>query len=300
MLNIEDEEFSEFLNLLKRLDVKIKRNEKENITKEVLDKSDLLIIGNPINDFFSSIEIKKIVDFVRSGGGLLLLSEYGADFLQKTNLNDISGKFGIFFEKNIIKEANSVNQNCTSILHIQNFSNHQITKQIREINIGGACSLFLKKEAKPLIKTLEKSFWSEVYSKSSEQWIKEEEEKQLIISAYTEFGKGKVVAIGDIDIFTSNSEMGIKSLDNSKFLQNMINWLIEPVKESKIISFILNNLGDLQYETKETNKIINNLIETITILEKRISKIEENSKIYAQTLTPKNNLNNTSFKEKKL
>ncbi|KKM16105.1 hypothetical protein LCGC14_1689170, partial [marine sediment metagenome] len=58
MLNIEDEEFSEFINLLKRLDLKIKRNEKENITKEVLDKSDLLVIGNPINDFFSSIEIK--------------------------------------------------------------------------------------------------------------------------------------------------------------------------------------------------------------------------------------------------
>ena len=300
MLNIEDEEFSEFANLLKRLDVKIKRNEKEQITKEVLNKSDLLVIGNPIDDFFSSIEIKNIVDFVRSGGGLLLSSEYGGDFLQKTNLNDISGKFGVFFEKNIIKEANSVNQNCTSILHIQNFSKHQITKQIREINIGGACSLFLSKGAKPLIKTNEKSFWSELYSKSSEQWIKEEEEKQQIISAYTEFGKGKVVAIGDIDIFTSNSEMGIKSLDNSKFLQNMINWLIEPVKESKIISFILNNLGDLQYEIKETNKIINNLIETMTILEKRISKIEENSKIYAQNLTPKNNLNNTSFKEEKL
>jgi len=300
MLNIEDEEFSEFINLLKRLDLKIKRNEKENITKEVLDKSDLLVIGNPINDFFSSIEIKNIVDFVRSGGGLLLLSEYGADFLQKTNLNDISGKFGIFFEKNIIKEANSVNQNCTSILHIQNFSNHQITKQIREINIGGACSLFLKKEAKPLIKTHEKSFWSEVYNKSSEQWIKEEEEKQQIISAYTEFGKGKVVAIGDIDIFTSNSKMGIKSLDNSKFLQNMINWLKEPVKESKIISFIINNLGDLQYEIKESNKIINNLIETMTVLEKRISNIEENSKISAQTLPPENSFDNRSFKEEKL
>ena len=300
MLNIEDEEFSEFINLLKRLDLKIKRNEKENITKEVLDKSDLLVIGNPINDFFSSIEIKNIVDFVRSGGGLLLLSEYGADFLQKTNLNDISGKFGIFFEKNIIKEANSVNQNCTSILHIQNFSNHQITKQIREINIGGACSLFLKKEAKPLIITHEKSFWSEVYNKSSEQWIKEEEEKQQIISAYTEFGKGKVVAIGDIDIFTSNSKMGIKSLDNSKFLQNMINWLKEPVKESKIISFIINNLGDLQYEIKESNKIINNLIETMTVLEKRISNIEENSKISAQTLPPENSFDNRSFKEEKL
>ncbi|MFW9820795.1 MAG: hypothetical protein ACFFE5_14390, partial [Candidatus Thorarchaeota archaeon] len=239
MLNIEEEDFSEFLDLLKKLDLKVKKNEGGHITKEKLENIDLLILGNPIDDFFSSQEIKYIVNHVRNGGGLLLLSEYGADYLQKTNLNDISGKFGIFFEKNIIKEMNSNNQNCTSILHIQEFEKHQITKNLRELIIGGTCSLFLSKGAKPLLQSNEESVWSEIYNNISEEWTKDKE-KQQIVAAYTEFGQGKVVAIGDIDIFTSNSRMGINTFDNRKFLQNIINWLIEPVRESKVLSFILN------------------------------------------------------------
>ncbi|MBA7669755.1 hypothetical protein ES703_77888 [subsurface metagenome] len=213
------------------------------------------------------------------GGGLLLLSEYGSDSLQKTNLNDVAGKFGIFFEKNLIKEMNDNNQNCTSILHIQDFLKHQITKNLREMIIGGACSLFINKEVKPLIQTKDHSVWSEVYNNNSEKWTKDKEEQQTI-AAYTEFGKGKVVAFGDIDIFTLNSRIGLNSFDNRKFVQNVINWLITPVKESKVMTFILNLLGDLQYEIRETNKVLNNIIETTTILEKRISYLENNSKIF--------------------
>ncbi len=282
MLNIDEEEFSEFLDLLKKLDLKIKKNEGGSITKEILEDIDLLILGNPIDDFFSSLEIKHVVDHVRNGGGLLLLSEYGADYLQKTNLNDISGKFGIFFEKNIIKEMNSNNQNCTSILHIQDFEKHQITKNLRELIIGGACSLFLSKGVKPLLQSNDKSVWSEIYNNTSEEWTKDQENQQ-IVAAYTEFGQGKVVAIGDIDIFTSNSRMGINTFDNRKFLLNIINWLIEPVRESKVLSFILNQIGDLQYEIRETNKILNNIIETMTILEKRISYLEKNSKSHGKS-----------------
>ncbi|MCK4379696.1 MAG: hypothetical protein KAW51_01055 [Candidatus Lokiarchaeota archaeon] len=282
MLNIDDEEFKEFLNLLKRLDLKVKKNENERITKEILENIDLLIIGNPIDDFFSSLEIKHIVDHVRSGGGLLLLSEYGADSLQKTNLNDIAGKFGIIFEKNLIKEMNDNNQNCTSILHIQDFLKNQITKNIREMIIGGSCSLLLNKDVKPLLQTNENSVWSEVYNNTSEKWTKDNENQQTI-AAYTDFGQGKVVAIGDIDIFTTTSRIGLNSYDNRKFIQNIINWVITPVKESKVMVFILNRLGDLQYEIRETNKVLNNIIETMTILEKRISYLENNSKAFAKS-----------------
>lgn len=278
MLNIEDKEFSEFLNLLRRLDLNIKKNKNEHLTKEILRDVDLLVIGNPIDDFFSTSEIKIIVDFVRSGGGLLLLSEYGSDYLQKTNINDISGKFGIKFEKNLIKEVNKANQNCTSILHIQNFLKHQLTKHIREMKIGGACSIFLSKGAKPLLQSNEES-WPEIFNSSTEQWIKEGEEEKQIIAAYSEFGQGKVVAIGDIDIFTSDLNIGSNSFDNHRFIQNVINWLIEPVNETKVMTFMLNQLGDLHFELRETNKIINNIIETMTILEKRISHLENNSKI---------------------
>ncbi|MFW9866247.1 MAG: DUF4350 domain-containing protein [Candidatus Thorarchaeota archaeon] len=275
MLNIEDSEFAEFTNLLRKLDVNVQKNENENLTQDILKQVELLIIGNPINDFFSSDEIKDILDFVRTGGGLLLFSEYGSDYLQKTNLNDISGKFGITFEKNLIKEVNKENQNCTSILHIQDFSKHPITKQLREIKIGGACSLFLNKNAKSLLETDETS-WPEIYNSSTEQWIKESDEERQIIGAFSEFGRGKVVALGDIDMVTSDSNIGLKSLDNQKFIQNVINWLTEPVEEPKIMSFLLNQIGDLQFEIRETNKVVNNIIETMTILEKRISYLEEN------------------------
>lgn len=283
MLNIEDNDFSNFLALLNQIDVNVRKNENEQLNFENLKEIDLLVIGNPIDDFFSSIEVKFVVDFVRSGGGLLLLSEYGSDFLQKTNLNDIAGKFGINFEKNLVKEVNKANQNYISTLHISDFLKHQITKHIREIKIGGSCSLYLSKEAKPLLQTSQNS-WSEIFNSSTEQWIKEDEEKEQTIAAFTEFGKGKVVAIGDIDIFTSDSNFGLNSLDNQKFIQNIINWLIEPVKESKITSFILNQLGDLQFEIRESNKILNNVIETMTILEKRISYLEENSRTLSHSI----------------
>lgn len=283
MMNIEDKEFIEFFNLLSRIDVNVKNNESERFKSEILKEIDLLVIGNPIDDFFSSIEVKLVVDFVRSGGGLLLLSEYGSDYLQKTNLNDIAGKFGISFEKNLVKEVNHANQNYISTLHIFNFLKHQITRHIREMKIGGSCSLILSKDAKPLLQTNQNS-WSEIFNSSTGQWIKEDEEKEQITAAFTEFGKGKVVAIGDIDIFTSDSNFGLNSLDNQKFIQNVINWLIEPVKESKITSFILNQLGDLQFEIRESNKVLNNIIETMTILEKRISYLEENSRMPSQPI----------------
>ncbi|MFW9821964.1 MAG: DUF4350 domain-containing protein [Candidatus Thorarchaeota archaeon] len=275
MLNIEDKEFSDFSDLLRRLDLDVRKNENEQLKLELLRETDLLVIGNPIDDFFSSNEIKLVVDFVRSGGGLLLLSEYGSDYLQKTNLNDIAGKFGINFVKNLVKEINKANKNYVSTLHIIDFMKHPMTKSIREIKMGGSCSLFLSKDAKPLLKTKPDS-WSETFNSSTEQWIKEEEEKSQIVAAFSEYGKGKVVAIGDIDIFTSDTNFGLNSLDNQRFLQNVITWLIEPVKESKIISFILNQLGELQFEIRESNKVLNNIIETMTILEKRISYLEEN------------------------
>ncbi|MHA2006351.1 MAG: DUF4350 domain-containing protein [Promethearchaeota archaeon] len=278
MLNVEDKEFNEFFNLLRRTDLNVKKSENEHLSFDELKNVTLLIIGNPIDDYFSSIEIKEIVDFVRSGGALLLLSEYGSDYLQKTNLNDIASKFGISFEKNLVKEVNMNNQNCTSILHIQDFIKHTMTKHLREVRIGGACSLFLSKNAEALLQTNENS-WPEIFNSSTEQWTKEEEEENQIIAAFSEFGQGKVVAIGDIDIFTSDSNIGINSLDNKKFIQNVINWLITPVKEPKVMSFLLNQLGEINFQIRETNKIINNIIETMTILEKRISYLEEHNNV---------------------
>ena len=274
MLNIGEKEYSEFYNLLQRFGVKIRTNESQDLTQQLLDNIDILIIGNPIDTFFSSIEIKNIINFVREGGGLLLISEYGADFLQKTNLNDIAKIFGILFEKNLLKEDNEINHNCPSILSIQEFNDHKITNQIRDLVIGGCCSLTLHKDAKPILQS-NGDAWSEIYNTSTNMWLKNEEGENYIISGCVEYGRGRVVAISDVDIFTNDPNIGLNQLDNRKLVLNILNWLIEPAKESDVIFWTLNQVGAIFNEVKQMNLKINNIIETVTLLEKRISKIED-------------------------
>ncbi|TXT64613.1 MAG: hypothetical protein BAJALOKI3v1_190055 [Promethearchaeota archaeon] len=237
---------------------------------------DLLIIGNPINDYFSNSEIITIVDFVKKGGSLLLVSEYGGDALQKTNINDISGKyFDIFFEKNILKEHKAPNKNSCNIINITSFPSHEISDQLREVILGGSCSLLLKGKATPLL-FLNEDGWAEKYNSSINDWDKEIKKKSYIISACTTFGKGKVAALGDIDIFSKDPNFGINKLENRKFITNLFNWLIKPNEESDTLDWALEKIEYLENEIVKNNKKINNLIETITFLEKRISELESN------------------------
>ncbi len=281
MLTLDDD-FSDFLKLLHNLNFKIEKNDNKDLTKKVLNNIDVLILGNPIDDYFSNIEIKEIVNFVRLGGSLLLVSEYGADYLQKTNLNDISTHFGFLFEKNLIKEENPKNHNCSSILHIHKFPETDFLNGLREVVIGGTCSLYLKKGASALLETNKLNNWSEIYNNSSEEWEKDKEQ-QHIIAAYAKFGQGKVIALGDIDIFCSDDNIGINSLDNQKFLGNIFSWLVEPVKKSEVNSFILEQIGELQNGVKNIQTTINNIIETMSILEIRLTNIEKNSENLEET-----------------
>ncbi|TFG07788.1 MAG: hypothetical protein EU539_04105 [Promethearchaeota archaeon] len=277
MLDIREKEFSEFLALLRSLDLRIKINENKNITGKILENIDILIIGNPIDNYFSSIEIKSIIDFVREGGNLLLISEYGSDYLQKTNLNDISGKyFGIYFQKNIVKTKKSSNENCSSILRIHEFHDNSITNQIREIVLAGSCSFLINKNSEPLFTT--NSSWTEIYDDSIKKWLREEDEDtRLILGAYTEFGRGKIAALGDIDLFTNDFNIGLNCMDNRTFIKNLLDWFLEPMKNEDVIAWILDQLGVFQAELKNMNNKINNIIETTSILEKRISSLEDNN-----------------------
>ena len=135
-------------------------------------------------------------------------------------------------------------------------------------------SIFLNKGSRALIETSEKNVWPEIFNSSKEQWVKEKEQKQ-ILAACTEYGQGKILAFGDIDIFTNDSKIGINAFDNQQYLQNTIDWLVLEVKEPNVMKFTLNQLGELQNEVKEISNTINNIIETITILEKRISNLEQ-------------------------
>lgn len=272
MLNYEDEEYFEFKELLVKNNFTLKQCEKPILSQEDLSEIDILIIGNPINEYFSKEEIEIILNYTRSGGSLLLIAEFGGDFIQKTNLNDLSKNFGIFFESSIIKQ--DTNELSENIHIIKSFNKHKITNNLNKILIGGACTLKIREPAKPLCYAQTDSC-IENYNDSLKLWIKDKEDKDLLIAACSKFGKGKVFAIGDVDLFSNNENIGIFELDNRKFVLNAINWLLESVKSEEVTSWVLDQIGAHREGIKSLNYKVGNLIETIMLMEKRITKIED-------------------------
>ena len=56
MLNIYEDDFSDFLFLLEQANLIIKVNDNNELTSKVLQNIDILVIGNPIDDYFSNID----------------------------------------------------------------------------------------------------------------------------------------------------------------------------------------------------------------------------------------------------
>ena len=42
------------------------------------------------------------------------------------------------------------------------------------------------------------------------------------------YGQGRIAAIGDVDMFSSNPMFGFNSLDNKQLIQNLILWFHTP------------------------------------------------------------------------
>lgn len=69
---------------------------REPLSKEILDKNDILIIKTPTKPY-SEEEIKLITDYVDNGGGLILIGDHTNVFGTSTFINPIAEKFGMKF-----------------------------------------------------------------------------------------------------------------------------------------------------------------------------------------------------------
>ncbi|MCP4764032.1 MAG: enoyl-CoA delta isomerase 1 [archaeon] len=216
-----------------------------------------------------------IIDFIMEGGNLLVINEYGGDAVQKTNLNDLTKFFGIYFENTAIRS--NTDTGSSSLPMINDFSKHEISKNIRKIVLGGCCSLRIAKNAMGICFS-GKETWLEIYDNLNNIWIKNEDNSLPLIAAAT-YGQGRVVAIGDIEICSSNARFGLNALDNKKLIQNIFLWFQQPVKYETTIDWIMGQFAVQRDETLNLNNIFNNLINTIKGLEERITKLEEKLKL---------------------
>lgn len=275
LLNLSDPEFKPFSELLDQMDCYTVINSAGKINDKLLENADLLILGCPVNHYLLGDEIKNIVDFVMSGGSLLVASEYGGDSVQKTNLNDLTSYFGIYFENTAVRTKKE-ETGSTSLPMITEIIEHELTKNIKKIVLGGTCSLRTAKDAFGVFLT-GKDTWIEIYDNLNNTWIKNEDVNVPII-AITTYGQGRVVAIGDIDIFAGNPEFGLNTLDNKKVIMNVFNWFSHPVKQDTTIEWLLGQISVYREDIIQLKDSFNSLVDSVKMLDQKLESVSEHQR----------------------
>lgn len=280
IVNLEDNEYLPFRNLLKSMECAIGFNHDSRITQEVLQNVDVLVIGCPVESYFVSQEIGIIVDWVSSGGNLLVMSEVGV--LQKTNLNDLMKHFGLYFENTTLRSKKNTETN--SIVLITDIVDHAITKNVKKIMVGG-CSTIRTVKAKGSMDVClsGEDTWVEVYDEINNKWLKNSDLHVPVVSISI-YGQGRIAAFGDVDMFSANPLFGVKSLDNKQLIQNLFIWFHTPVRSGATIDWLLTQFGQLREDILEIGDKFDNLITTARILETRISQIEERQDMFQMEL----------------
>lgn len=205
-----------------------------------LDPYDVLVIAISTIPFTAE-ELDSIHQFVENGGGLLLLGESG--ILTSQNLEDfnvLAGYYGFEFQRDVVvdpKDNLTLDKAYPEIPMIENFANHPVTRNVRKIFFVSGCSMRLKKKAESLAWGGEDTFGdrlSELYGYGGGTYEPEMEKKgkELILMAFTESGKGRIVALGDTSLFRGRAAAGqpwpkdpFQYFDHKRLALNTFGWL---------------------------------------------------------------------------
>ncbi|HUY01114.1 MAG TPA: hypothetical protein VMV49_16260 [Candidatus Deferrimicrobium sp.] len=206
-----NEHHSEFLLLLTSNGYSISKITEGPINYANMKDFDILVLSaiRTGSMDFNAVEIRSIAQFVSDGRGLFLI---GNEYIGKEkNFNYLFNQlFGISFSDQVLDKENNANPAAgwshSPIISI--FVDHKITKQLEEIVLRDGSGLNLTKSSEPL-----------AFSAPTA------EPACVPVIGATEYGKGKVIAIGGDGIFTNDPRIGINARDNEQFILNALDWM---------------------------------------------------------------------------
>jgi len=229
-LNIEDPGFNDFIEYLFNSDLKLGKIE-AGITYEKLADYNVFIIGVPIADsHISSEEIEYLTKYVKDGGSLLVINNKGGELGNKNNLNDLTVNFGIKFNPDHLFDNKNFSKDISRPI-IRDFKTHFITRDIETIIFSNGCTIEIDEsvetediDVSAIAFSSGESAWHKIFD--GEDWIDEPVENAPII-AIGHYGLGKIVAIGNLSLFSGfHALYGIHAADNFKLISNIISWLM--------------------------------------------------------------------------
>lgn len=230
-VKISDEEVSGYFSFaceLGNLGYQVRTTEK--MLSDELESADVLVVAFPQKEFFSD-EIKMISEFVEKGGGLFLIGEWANLMGVADCLNGVSAQFGVEFKNNRLtdfddkyKRSHEIMEDVLGpgempfLVRLVDFKEHPITKDIRSIGYLAGCTL--KTDKKNALVYTDQSCFADHRIDQIQQIS--EEEGPFVLAAQVEFGKGRIVSIGDSSPFSNRF---LQTEDNKKFGVQIMKWL---------------------------------------------------------------------------
>lgn len=220
--------YSQAATLLERGEFLLNRNVSGPLSAELLKDADILVLIHPCDPrwelttssnspLLDEAEINSIVSFIRSGGGLLVITEYENE-KYGNNLNTLLRHFGLSIENTTLSDKeNAVDSNRTWVALSPETDVNQpaVTEYVRKICYfrGGSCRILESPEARP----------APLFRSSSTA-----KPKKGIAAAVSQLGLGRVVLVADSDLF-GNDHLPDSRFDHDQLWLNIFYWLGERV-----------------------------------------------------------------------
>jgi len=256
-LIVESSSFQDFTNFLFTSGYKLGKIQAGFDSLKKLEQYDCIILSSPNNKKLEPSEIEILEEYVKKGGSLLILSSMGGDHTNRTNLNELTNYFRFYFVSDTVEDSmNYINLQRRPL--ITNITPHIITDQVKKLVFSSACSIkameFLEDNEDIKVEIVANgglNTWHRIYD--GKDWI-EEDSPKIPLLVVVEYYEGKVVAIGNLSMFSSlGREYGFSAFDNNLLIANILKFLTsDVVSEGKLITINLNL--DLFHWT---NKVLN-------------------------------------------
>ena len=242
MLTLEASSYSDFTQFLFTSAYKLGKIEAGFHSLEKVKDYNAIIMSIPKNINLAPREIEVLEEYVRTGGSLLIIGSQGGQHNNRTNINELTRKFGFEFIADEINDSvNYVNLQKRPLL--TSFKPHYITENVKKIILSSACSLgtinlTAKEEQNLKVEVLVRgglNCWRKRFD--GNDWI-EEDCPTVPLLVTSEYYLGQVVSFGTLSIFSSlGREYGFSAFDNDIIIANILRWLtLDITAEGKVIT----------------------------------------------------------------
>ncbi len=244
MLTLEASSYADFTQFLFSSAYKLGKIEAGFYSLDKIKDYDMIIMSIPRNINIRPKELDILEEYVKNGGGLLVIGARGGEYLNRTNINELLRKFGFeFVTDEIFDSVSYVNLQKRPIF--SNFNPHYITENLKKIVLSSSCSIktlgISQEESKARTEVLVRggiNCWRNRFD--GKEWVEEDSPKIPLVVA-SEYYAGKVVAFGTISIFSSlGREYGFSAFDNDIIIANILRWLTLDIRsQGKVITIDL-------------------------------------------------------------